>query len=141
MVDTFTWNMVWASVRYFVGRDSILAVSFPCDIVLNIVSKLDDHQRMVLKEEIEDRIKTIALVNTPTNNVSKDADSSLKEWKKLIAYLDTDNRYNLYGSDTEVFECFKYNDQYVPIHIYLTNPLVSVHMNEENIVNTVKIEN
>lgn len=135
-IDVFTWNMLWSSVRYFIGRSSIQAVLFPCDIILNILQELDETQLQMLKGEIDEGIKT-ARSSISSNSPLEKALKNLVHWEKLSSYLNKYNRYLVYY-DGEEIRCFEYEGKYVPIYKYLFNPMVDVYIDRSIASNIYK---
>jgi len=117
--------MLWASVRYFIGRSSIVSTTFPSDIVSDILPNMNDAQKEMLHDEIKRCIENVR------DHLTFSTDLDL--WEKLMNYLDINNKYEIITKEDDKVECFKWNDKYVPYDIYLKNSSLDSYVNPDMI--------
>jgi len=132
-IDNFTETMLWASIRYFVGRQSITAVTFANDIVCNLIHKMSDEQKNNLRNEISEQINTLKKISHPPL-VRNAEENELRYWLKLVDYLTPENKYVVKVVD-DLFdtECFLHNSKYVPITVYKRNPGLDCYIDDTRI--------
>lgn len=132
-VDNFTETMLWASIRYFMGRHTISASVFPCDIVVNILSELTDEQKMMVLEEINRQLFSLRCVNGITDS-SADNSIDLKNWIRLRNYLERTYWRIAHLDDGTEIECFMCDGKFIPVDTYLIHPLMDTYIDNEHIV-------
>lgn len=123
--------MLLASVRYFIGRTSIVATTFPCNIIQDLLPRMDENQIEKLRRELEYGIDSI-----------KDYDDTMKlmdEWITLLDYLTPINKCIVLIKDGDEIACFKSHDKYIPIKQYLEHPYPLTYIDKKMIskINTI----
>jgi hypothetical protein len=126
------WTLVWSSMRYFMGRQTIAAATWPSDFIKNYDKYLTQTQRDTVHKELNRYFEEYKRFGHPM------IDS--EHWERLMCYMDKNNRYLVESKRTEDGErivemniCFKYKDAYCPIEKYAEQPYHSWYINPEYI--------
>ena len=132
------WTLVWSSMRYFVGRQTIASAMWPVDLIQNYDKYLSQVQRNAIYGELDRYFEEYKVFGNP------DIDSD--RWECLMHYMNKDNRYLVqvkYKEDGEAIEdaviCFKHKDVYCSVEKYAESPYHSWHMVPEYITNVREI--
>ena len=132
------WTLVWSSMRYFMGRQTIASATWPSDFVQNYEKYLTQGQRDMLCKELKSYFKEFQAFGNP------EIDS--EHWERLMHYMDKNNRYLVQAKYTENDQtieeatiCFKYKDVYCSIERYTQSPYHNWYINPPFITNVREI--
>lgn len=118
--NEWEWTLIWSSMRYFMGRQTIASAMWPHDFLKNSYDKLGEYQTKSLHKDLEEHFKDYGQFG------NKDIDSPM--WEKLMIFL-SGKRYIVTAEGTGIkrqeIECFKHGEEYIPI-----DGFVSSHINQ-----------
>ena len=52
-LSDYEWTLIWSSIRYFMGRQTIASAMFPADFIKISYSKLYEDQRMMIYRDLK----------------------------------------------------------------------------------------
>ena len=117
-LSDYEWTLIWASMRYFMGRQTIASAMFPADFIKNSYSKLSEDQRMMVYRDLKSHFDSF------NHFGNKDIDSPV--WERLMGLMDDNNRYDVIaegnGVERQTIECFKVGDTYYSVEKILAEP-------------------
>jgi hypothetical protein len=123
-LNEWEWTLIWSSMRYFIGRQTIASAMWPHDFLKNSYKKLDSYQIKSLHKDLEEHFKDFGKFG------NKDIDSPM--WEKLMIFL-SNNRYVVVAEGTDIerqeIECFKHGEKYIPIDSF-TNSSIEQYVHE-----------
>jgi hypothetical protein len=126
------WTLVWSSMRYFMGRQTIAAAMWPSDLVKNYDKYLSQNQRDTIYRELNRYFEEYKQFGHPM------VDSD--HWERLMCYMDKNNRYLVESQRTEngsttieTHICFKHKEAYSPIDSYAKSPYHNWYINPDYI--------
>lgn len=138
VLTDWEWTLVWSSMRYFMGRQTIASAMWPADLLNNYDRYLTQGQRGMIHRELKKHFEEFEAFGNPL------IDS--EHWERLMHYMDSNNRYMVqakYTQDGELFEdtaiCFKWKDAYCPVDKYAKNPYHNWYVAPEFIINVREI--
>jgi hypothetical protein len=132
------WTLVWSSMRYFMGRQTIASATWPADLIKNYDTYFTQGQRDMIYRELNQYFNEYSAFGNP------DIDS--EHWERLMHYMNKDNRYLVqakYKEKGETIEdaviCFKHKDVYCSVEKYAESPYHNWYMVPEYITNVREI--
>jgi hypothetical protein len=132
------WTLVWSSMRYFMGRQTIASATWPADLIKNYDTYFTQGQRGMIYRELNQYFNEYSAFGNP------DIDS--EHWERLMHYMNKDNRYLVqakYKEKGETIEdaviCFKHKDVYCSVEKYAESPYHNWYMVPEYITNVREI--
>jgi hypothetical protein len=138
VLTDWEWTLVWSSMRYFMGRQTIASAMWPADLLNNYDRYLTQGQRDMIYKELKQYFDEFEAFGNPI------IDS--EHWERLMHYMNKNNRYLVQAKYTEsgkIVEdaviCFKYKDVYCSIEKYASNPYHSWYVNPDFITNVREI--
>jgi hypothetical protein len=138
VLTDWEWTLVWSSMRYFMGRQTIASAMWPADLITNYDTYLSQPQRDMIHRELKKYFEEFEAFGNPA------IDS--EHWERLMNYMDKSNRYFVqtkYKENDNVIEdaaiCFKWKEAYCSIDMYTKRPHNGWYVNPEFIVNVREI--
>jgi len=107
------WTLIWSSMRYFLGRQTIASVCYPEDIIKNYYKRLQSYQRDMLVQDIKSYQKK--------NDKIGDMKIDDIVWKKFMAALDTSTHF-IIKHKGKTHMCFELSDKVYSLKTYVKNP-------------------
>lgn len=116
-IADFERTLLWSSMRYFMGSQTIVAACWPADFITNYKDRLTP----AIKRELF--IDLNRHFNSYRNFGHQEIDSP--RWEKLMHYL-SEERYEVIAEGNDVpetkFICFKSRDTYYEVSKYEESP-------------------
>lgn len=117
-LSDYEWTLVWSSIRYFMGRQTIASATFPADFVKNTYPRLSTDQKKMIYRDLNNHF------NQWGHFGNKDIDSPV--WERLMGLMDDDNRFMVVAEGNNVerqtIECFKVGDTFYGVEKILEEP-------------------
>jgi hypothetical protein len=117
-LSEWEWTLIWSSMRYFMGRQTIASAMWPHDLLKNSYSKLDSRQIKQLHKDLEEHFKDFGKFG------NKEIDSPA--WEKLMIFL-SGKRFIITAEGSDIkrqeIECFQYGDKYIPIDGFVSSSI------------------
>lgn len=123
-LTNFEWTLLCGALRYFIGRQTIAAATFPEDVIRNFYHKMNTGQREFIAREVFDYYKQWGHIG--------DEKIDQPVWLKFANALDEKNhRVAKLVDDTEctVFQ----SGRIYPLDAYLESPYQELFIPEKNI--------
>jgi hypothetical protein len=138
VLTDWEWTLVWSSMRYFMGRQTIASAMWPSDLIKNYDKYLTQGQRDMIAKELKCYFEEYQAFGNP--NIDSE------HWERLMHYMDKNNRYLVQAKYTENDQtveeatiCFKYKDVYCSIEKYARAPYHNWYVNPDFITNVREI--
>lgn len=126
----FEWTCLWGALRYFLGRMTIAAATFPESVIEEVYPRLTGEQRQKLAKEVYEYYKSTA--TTAIASASLDAGDRLA-WMKFARALDATSHQEYLLVDGTSVVCFKVDKRIYPLHLYLREPRFEHYVPAEHI--------
>lgn len=109
-VTEIEWTLIWSSMRYFMGRQTIAASTYPSEIMTHYYKRLQPYQKEMLANDLR-------------GHSGQFGDKAIDEpiWKKFAAALDTP-RHFIIKHKRKTHTCFEANDRVYDLKQYLKEP-------------------
>lgn len=120
----FEWTLLCGALRYFIGRQTIAAATFPEDVIKNFYQRMTEDQRQFIYREVVDYYKQWGHIG------DKNIDQPV--WLKFANACDTRNHRQVELIDGSICTVFQSGKIY-PINKYLESPYQEIFIPEENI--------
>lgn len=120
------WTLIWASLRYFVGRETIASATYPADIISNYYARMSDGQKKMLVRDISEHFERCGSIG------NEKIDQPV--WLKFAAALDDTQHFQIKLSDGSTAKVFKTNERIYPLDEYLRQPHHEIYVPDEHIV-------
>jgi hypothetical protein len=120
------WTLIWASLRYFVGRETIASATFPADIIQNYYARMSDAQKKMLARDIYEHFDRCGRIG------NEKIDQTV--WLKFAAALDDTKHFQKTLSDGSRPVLFQIGERIYPLGEYLRSPHHEIYVPDENIV-------
>lgn len=127
------WTLIWSSMRYFMGRMTIVSATFPDIIIKDYFLRMSKHQKLMLYDDMKSYLEN----NTFFGN--KDIDDP--RWQKFMSIMNEDAYVNVLGIDNKKYLCFKANNRFYSIERYLNEPWSECYIDKESIKEITSIIN
>lgn len=108
------WTLIWASLRYFLGRETIASATYPQMIMKNYYHRLSDAQTKSMYEDIK---RHFDLMGGIGNEI---IDKPI--WLKFAAALNTIDHIEYELKTGEKIMCFEANNKIYPLDKYISDP-------------------
>jgi hypothetical protein len=125
-IKDFEWALLWSSLRYFVGRETIASATFPASVIEHCFYRLSENQKRSLAKEVWEHLEQHGRVG------HQQIDQP--HWLKFAAALETEKHIEVMTIDGNIHTCFKVNGRFYPLDIYVRNPNQETYLPEENIM-------
>lgn len=135
------YTLIWMSIRYAVNGRTIASATLPYMIIGGYWDRLSDGQKQYLYTDIDEEIKEAERQGKYSyGDKSWRCDES---WYQFRALLDKTNRckvHTLYQGEESDIDCFKYDDEYVPIERWVANPFIKTYIEKKCIKKVEEIK-
>jgi len=117
-LSEWEWTLIWSSMRYFMGRQTIASAMWPYDLIRNSYNRLSDAQIKMLQKDLEEHFKDFGKFG------NKEIDSPA--WEKLMIFF-SGKRFIVTAEGIDVkrqeIECLKHGDKYIPIDSFTSSSI------------------
>jgi predicted metal-dependent RNase len=124
-LSLFEWTCLWAAMRYFCGRETIAAATFPGEVVVNYYHRLTADQKQSLSRQIFEHFYAHGSIG------HKQIDQP--HWIKFAAALGESEHIKVVATDNSEHVCFSANSKTYPLESYIKSPQLEIYLPHENI--------
>lgn len=140
------YTLIWMSILYAVSGHTIASATLPYMIIGSYWDRLSDGQKQTLYTDIDEEIKKAE--NLDEEWLEKYSyDGKIwrcdESWYQFRALLDKTNRckvHTLYQGEESDIDCFKYDDEYVPIERWVDYPFIKTYIEKKYIKKVEEIK-
>ena len=120
------WTNIWASLRYFMGRETIASATWSSDIIRTYYTLLTKGQKESIVKELKAFKKDFGYFG------NKKIDNPI--WEKFLGCLDEENHKTVVDINNESYVVFEANDKIYPLHLYLERPYHEIFLPKESVL-------
>lgn len=129
-LSDFEWTCLWGALRYFLGRMTIAATTFPEAVIEEVYPRLTGEHRQQLAKEVYEYYKSQKATIGAT--ASLDA-GDRRAWMKFARALDETSHQKYFLVDGTSCICFKVDGRIYPLDRYLRQPRFECYVPLEHI--------
>ncbi|MBI3654027.1 MAG: hypothetical protein HY231_23600 [Acidobacteria bacterium] len=126
-VQDYEWTLIWASLRYFCGAQTIASATFPAMIIKHFYHRLSPDQRRSLAIEVEDCFRRHGSIAHPQIDQPT--------WRKFTTAMDSRQHFEVKLMNGQAVKAFRANGKIYPLEKYLQEPYQEIYIPETSIAN------
>lgn len=127
------WTMLWMSLRYAVGRETIAAATLPGDILQAYYWRLNASQRAGIVQELNRHEEECIRCNGESNRAFGHPAIDRPHWLRFRAAMDAPNHFPVELTDGQTVTVFEVDGRKYPLNEYIASPQCPLYIPDSSI--------